>query len=164
MKRSGLSLLLVGFESGNQRILNFLRKGTTVSQNYKAASICNRLGIRIFANYMLGVPTETKEETMDTVRMIRKIKPYIPSPTFYTPFPGSDLFDYCVKNNLSLIKAHSEYKRDPVSPKIKGIDYEFLKVALEESTRIPRTIKIWKKIDKLKLGRFNKELIKEHNL
>src|SRR3989338_1959117 len=84
MKKCGLAMLLIGFESGNQRVLNLLRKGTTVEQNYRAAMICKRLGIRIFANFMLGIPSETNREAMDTVKMIKRIKPYMPSPTFYT--------------------------------------------------------------------------------
>ncbi|MBN1353052.1 MAG: B12-binding domain-containing radical SAM protein [Candidatus Omnitrophica bacterium] len=163
MKRYGLALLLIGFESGSQRLLNFLRKGTTVEQNYKAAGICKRLGIRIFANFMLGIPTETREEALATVRMIKKIKPYVPSPAFYTPFPGSDLFEYCKKNNLSLITKHSDYKRDPVSPKIKGIDYDFLNKILSEVKKLPPSVRLKRKIDRLTLGRFNKELIRKYN-
>lgn len=162
MKKCGLSLLLIGFESGSQRLLDFLRKGTTVGENYKAAEICKKLGIRIFANFMLGIPTETKEETMETVKMIKKIRPYIPSPAFYTPFPGSDLFEYCEKNNLSLIKDHSGYKRNPVCPKIKGIDYEFLNKALAETTTLSRSLRFYRKIDKMKVRRFNRQLMKRH--
>ncbi|MDD5137098.1 MAG: hypothetical protein PHN63_07120, partial [Candidatus Omnitrophica bacterium] len=69
-----------------------------------------------------------------TVRMIRKIKPYRMSPAFFTPHPGSDLYDYCIKNDLSLIKAHSDYSRAPILPKIKGVDYEFLREAVRMST------------------------------
>ena len=59
----------IGLESGSQRILNFLRKGTRVEHNYEAARICNSLGIRIWANYMFGIPTETNEEAAETVKM-----------------------------------------------------------------------------------------------
>ncbi|MBI4974917.1 MAG: B12-binding domain-containing radical SAM protein [Candidatus Omnitrophica bacterium] len=164
MKRSGLAMLLIGFESGSQRMLNFLRKGTTVEQNYKAAGICKRLGIRIFANFMLGMPTETREEVMETVNMIKTIKPYVPSPTFYTPTPGSDLFDYCIKHDLSLIDKHEDYKRNPTAPKIKGVDYEFLRKALEETVKLPLSVKAARKIDRLKLGRFNKKKIKNYKI
>jgi len=164
MRKCGLAMLLIGFESGNQRVLNFLRKGTKVEHNYKAAEICKRLGIRIFANFMLGIPSETKKEAEETVRMIKKIRPYMPSPTFYTPFPGSDLFEYCKEKGLSLIKDHSEYMRDPVAPKIKGIDYTFLNRLLEEVNRIPRSVKIRRKIDRLSLGRFNKDMIEKYTV
>jgi anaerobic magnesium-protoporphyrin IX monomethyl ester cyclase len=127
MRTAGLYMFLIGFESGNQRILNFISKGTTVEQNYKAAEICHKYNIKIFANYMLGIPTETKEEAMDTIRMIETIKPEHPSPAFFTPHPGSNLFDYCVKNDLSLIKDHDLYRRNPDCAKIKGVDYDFLK-------------------------------------
>lgn len=162
MRRCGLAMLLIGFESGSQRVLNFLRKGTTVEQNYKAASICNKLGIRVWANFMLGIPTETNGEVLETVKMIRRIKPYIASPAFYTPHPGSDLFDYCMKNDLSLIKKHEDYKRTPDGRKIKGVDYEFLACALNDTLKVPPSIKFRRKFDRLLLGRFNKELIADH--
>ncbi len=135
MKKAGLGMLLIGFESGSDRILKLLRKGSTVELNYRAARICKKHGIRIWANYMLGIPTETKEEALATVKMIRSIEPYRASPSFFTPHPGSDLYDYCVKNDLSLIKAHSGYSRAPILPKIKGIDYEFLRNAVKLSTK-----------------------------
>ncbi|MDO9464618.1 MAG: radical SAM protein [bacterium] len=133
MRDSGLAMFIIGFESGNQRILNFLRKGTTVEQNYKAAEMCKKYGIKIWANYMMGIPTETKKEMMDTVRMIKKIKPAHCSPAYYTPHPGSDLYTYCIENNLSLIANHDSYRRNPGEAKIKGVDYKFLNQALLDS-------------------------------
>jgi len=157
-------MLLIGFESGNQRVLNFLRKGTTVEQNYKAADICRSLGIRIWANFMLGIPTETNEEVAETVKMIKKIRPYVASPAFYTPHPGSDLFKFCIENNLSLITKHEDYKRYPDGRKVKGIDYEFLKKALAETTALPYSVKLKRKIDRLTLGHFNKDLINAYEV
>lgn len=164
MKRQGLEMLGIGFETGSQRLLNFLRKGTTVEQNYKAARICHKLGIRIWANFMLGIITETKEEAMKTVRMIKRIKPYVASPNFFTPSPGSELYRFCVENDLSLIKKHEDYLRSPETGKIKGIDYEFLRKAAAETMEIPYSVKMRRKIDKLKLRHFNKDLISRHEI
>lgn len=164
MAKHGLELIGIGFESGSQRMLNFLRKGTTVEMNYKAARICNRYGVRIFANFMLGMPTETKEEVLMTVKMIKRIKPYVASPSFYTPSPGSDLYDYCVENDLSLITKHEDYLRSPEGAKIKGQDYEFLRTAAEETLKIPYSLKLRRKRDKLRLRHFNKDLIAAHRL
>ena len=147
LKRAGLAMFLVGFESGNQRILNLLRKGTTVEMNYKAAGICKKYGVRIWANYMLGMPTETNEEVADTVKMIKAIKPYRPSPAFFTPHPGSNLYDYCEKNGLSLIKSHRDFSRTPTGPKIKGVDYLFLQEALRDSTAKPLSVRLARKVD-----------------
>ncbi|MCL4459335.1 MAG: cobalamin-dependent protein [Chloroflexi bacterium] len=147
MHQAGLTGFFIGFESGNDRILRFIRKGTTVAQNMEAARICKRYSIQIWANYMLGLPTETKAEIMDTVRMLKKIDPDYYSPAFYTPHPGSDLYTYCLENDLSLIVDHDSYRRNPTEAKIKGHDYQFLLWALTESQRrtpinaVKRTIK-----------------------
>ena len=133
MAQVGIKVLFVGFESGNQRVLDFLRKGTKVEQNYRAAEICRKYSIKIWANYMMGIPTETEEEVMDTVRMIQAIKPDHYSPAFFTPHPGSDLFKYCEKHDLSLIKSHDSYRRNATEAKIKGVNYKFLEKALMES-------------------------------
>jgi radical SAM superfamily enzyme YgiQ (UPF0313 family) len=135
MADAGLNGYFVGFESGNQRVLNFLRKGTKVQQNYRAAEICRQHGLVIWANYMLGMPTETKEEVMDTVNMIRDIDPDYYSPAFFTPHPGTDLFDYVVEHDLSLIDDYDSYRRNPTEPKVKGQDYEFLAWALQHSQK-----------------------------
>ena len=133
MAGAGLKGYFIGFESGNARVLNFLRKGTTPERNREAARVCRRYGLAIWANYMLGIPTETKEEVMDTVNMIREIDPDYHSPSFFTPHPGTDLYDYCVEHDLSLITDYDSYRRNPTEPKIKGQDYEFLKWARDHS-------------------------------
>src|SRR3990172_3983848 len=133
MAKSGLSCFMIGFESGSQRVLNFIKKGTTVEMNREAVELCKRYGIKIFANYMFGIPTETPEEVFKTVDFIRWAKPEYPSPSFFTPHPGSKLYDYCMEHDLSLIKSYRSYARNPTEPKIKGIDYPFLNLAIEKS-------------------------------
>ncbi len=135
MASAGLRGYFIGFESGNDRVLRFLRKGTTREMNLEAARICKKHGIKVWANYMLGLPTETKEEMMDTISMLKEIDPDYYSPAFYTPHPGSDLYTYCIENDLSLIASHDQYRRNPTETKIKGQDPEFLNWALAESQR-----------------------------
>jgi radical SAM superfamily enzyme YgiQ (UPF0313 family) len=135
MARAGLRGYLIGFESGSDRVLRFIRKGTRVVQNLRAAEICRRYGVAIWANYMLGLPTETEKEMRATVRMLKRIDPDYYSPAFYTPHPGSDLYDYCQEHGLSLITDHDSYRRNPTEVKIKGHDPAFLQWALAESQR-----------------------------
>ena len=135
MAEVGLTGYFIGFESGSDRVLKFLRKGTTREKNLEAARVCRRYGIKIWANHMLGLPTETREEVMATISMLKEIDPDWYSPAFYTPHPGSDLYDYCIENDLSLITSHDQYRRNPWDIKIKDQDPEFLRWALEESQR-----------------------------
>jgi len=135
MADAGCRGYFIGFESGSDRVLRFLRKGTTREVNLKAAQICRKHGISVWANYMLGLPTETQEEMLDTISMLKEIDPDYYSPAFYTPHPGSDLYTYCIENDLSLIASHDQYRRNPTETKIKGQDPEFLNWALAESQR-----------------------------
>jgi anaerobic magnesium-protoporphyrin IX monomethyl ester cyclase len=134
MKNAHLGLVFVGFESGSQRILNLLRKGTRVEQNYESARILKAKGIRIWANYMFGIPSETKAEVDLTVKMIRDIDPEHCSPAFFTPHPGTDLFDSPEVKGHSLIRNHDSYRREANEAKIEGIDYEYLRQAVYLST------------------------------
>jgi len=160
LKNAGLRWVLIGFESGSDRILQFIEKGTTVEQNIRAARICKELGIKIFANYMFGLPTETKEEMMQTAQMIRAIRPDMYSPAVFTPAPGSGLYFYCRDRDLILIKSSSGYRRDADSgAKIKCVDYNFVDKMILESVSasliryLLRKIKIGIKL--LKYGKRN---------
>jgi len=130
---AGLRLIIIGFESGSDRVLRFLRKSCTRAQNLEAARICREMGIKIWANYMLGLPTETKKEVCETFSMLQEIRPYHCSPAFYTPHPGSDLFEAGKKMGVHLITTHESYRRNTYEPKIKGPDYEFLHMILNST-------------------------------
>ncbi|OGU16578.1 MAG: hypothetical protein A2076_02565 [Geobacteraceae bacterium GWC2_53_11] len=141
---SGLDWVLIGFESGSDRVLDFIKKGTSVEQNLQAARICKELGIKIFANYMFGLPTESRGEMEQTVKMMRRIKPDIFSPSVFTPAPGSELYDYCITHDLNLISTSDAYSRNVMSgAKIKGVDYNFVKrmVFESESGKVAGTVR-----------------------
>lgn len=131
MAEVGFVWAMIGFESGNQRILDLFEKGTTVEQNLEAARICRKHGIKVWANYMFGAPSETKSEVMDTVRMIWEIEPDHHSPSFFTPTPGSGMADFCDYNDLSFVGGDSSCCRTPIEKKIKGVDYAFLEKAIQ---------------------------------
>jgi anaerobic magnesium-protoporphyrin IX monomethyl ester cyclase len=140
LKDAGLQMVLIGFESGSDRVLKYLRKGCTRAQNLEAARICHDLGIKIWANYMLGLPTETREEALETYSMIRQIRPYHCSPAFYTPHPGSDLFETGKKAGIHLLTNPAGFRRNRYDPKIKGPDYRFLIGVLYRSMAIGKSL------------------------
>ena len=95
----------------------------------------------LFRDYLIEHPdvareySDLKEKLSEQARMLKEIDPDYYSPSFYTPHPGSDLYDYCIEHDLSLITSHDQYRRNPWDIKIKGQDHEFLQRALEESQR-----------------------------
>lgn len=138
----GWELISVGFESGSQRILDIMKKGTTVEQNLEAARIIKSTGAKIYANYMLGLPQETKQDIQATARMADQINAEMPSWAFFTPYPGCDLGEECIKQGLSLLD-RNHYDRCPSGQKVKGVDYAYLNAVLRgsrgEGTILPAT-------------------------
>lgn len=124
LRDAGCDTVSIGFESGNDRILKLLRKGTTRAINLKAARILRKLGLQIVANIMYGVPTETPQEARDTMSMIREIRPDVCSTAFFTPYPGCDLAEEYA--HLSLVTDYADMHRYPNKPKVAGVDYEAL--------------------------------------
>jgi radical SAM superfamily enzyme YgiQ (UPF0313 family) len=110
MRKAGFTNVSVGFESGDQRILNFLNKGTTVADNIQAGLTLRKKGFRVFAYIMIGAPGEDKKSLKNTLKMIKVIKPFEVRVSLTTPLPGTKLEEYCRKNNI-LNKSISEEER-----------------------------------------------------
>jgi len=129
MASIGIDWLVIGIESGNQRILNLINKGVTVEQNRKALQICRKYGIKAFATVMMGLPTETNREMEDTVRFINETNPEVVSPFWYVPIPGTKLYDFCKKNSLLLDDSpmKSPERTGKFVPTLKGVDYEHIR-------------------------------------
>ena len=102
LKEGGCYKLLFGAESGSQRVLDFLQKGTTVAQIIKSAEMCQKYDIRANYSFMCALPTETKAERMGTLKLIDKLLAIGPaieiiSPQPYRPYPGDELACLCEK-------------------------------------------------------------------
>ncbi len=116
-KECGLSLIEFGVESGSERMLKFLNKGQTIEQIKKAYLMCGKLRLKTSALFMVGLPTETPDELKQTVRLINQLNPHLTICTLYKPYPGTELFEYCIKNNafqypLDLGAVGEVYSRD----------------------------------------------------
>ena len=118
----GMYWVSLGTESGDDRILQFIHKGTTVAQNLEAAEILHRNEVNIFCNLIVGLPTETESEMRQTLEMAKKIRPAWWSANPFASFPGSDLYNYCVENDLLTDEFYSRTVF-PFQRKIKGLDY-----------------------------------------
>ena len=125
----GWELVSVGFESGSQRILDIMKKDVTVEQNLEAAKIIKSAGGKIYANYMLGLPWETKEDIQATAKMADTIAAEMPSWAFFTPYPGCELGEQCINQGLSLLD-RNHYDRCPSGQKVKNVDYQYIGAVL----------------------------------
>ena len=93
MKEAGLKLILYGFESGNQQILDRICKEATLEQARRAVAMTKKAGIMISGLFILGLPGETKKTCLDTVRFAKELSPEIAKFNIAVPFPGSMFFE-----------------------------------------------------------------------
>jgi hopanoid biosynthesis associated radical SAM protein HpnJ len=98
MKDNGLRLLLVGFESGNQEILNNMKKGTRLDIARKFAKDCKELGILIHGTFILGMPGETPETIRKTVEFACETDPETIQVSLAAPYPGTELYRQAQEN------------------------------------------------------------------
>ena len=122
----GLKWFVIGFESGSQRLLDMIKKGITVEQNIRAAEICRKYGIKIIGTYMYGLPTETPEESIETLEMIKTIKPDQPMPFWFVPIEGTEIYSMCKDMNIIIEGNQTVERTGKYIPRLKGIDYELL--------------------------------------
>ncbi len=93
MKEAGCSLISYGVESGNQKSLDFLRKGITVKQIEEAFRITKEVGIEKMAYLIIGIPGESKEDAMRTIGFAEEIDADYVQISVLTPMKNTPLFD-----------------------------------------------------------------------
>jgi hopanoid biosynthesis associated radical SAM protein HpnJ len=92
MRDNGLRLLLVGYESGNQQILNNIKKGIRLDIARRFTKDAKELGITIHGTFILGLPGETPETIRETVRYACEIEPDTIQVSLAAPYPGTELY------------------------------------------------------------------------
>jgi hopanoid biosynthesis associated radical SAM protein HpnJ len=92
LRDNGLRLLLVGYESGNQKILNNIKKGIRLDIAREFTRNAKALGITIHGTFILGLPGETAETIQETVRYACEIEPDTIQVSLAAPYPGTELY------------------------------------------------------------------------
>ncbi|MAG15372.1 MAG: hypothetical protein CL874_05805 [Dehalococcoidales bacterium] len=126
VKESGCQVMGTGAESGSQRILDMVCKGTKVWDTINMAEKVSKSGMIANFSFMIGLPTETKAEykmTLKLIDQIVKIDPrfYIFGPQIYRPYPGSVLYNECLKYGMKKPETLEEWADSPY------IHFEFSK-------------------------------------
>jgi hopanoid biosynthesis associated radical SAM protein HpnJ len=99
LKDNGLRLLLVGYESGNQKILHNIKKGMRIDVARRFAKDCRELGIVTHGTFILGLPGETKETIEETIRFAVEINPHTIQVSLAAPYPGTFLHKQALENH-----------------------------------------------------------------
>jgi len=98
LKDGGLRLLMVGYESGSQDILDRIKKGITLEQARQFTRHCRELGITIHGTFILGLPGETRETIEQTIRYAQELDVFSIQVSLAAPYPGTELYEMARQN------------------------------------------------------------------
>jgi len=96
-KEAGFWMIFYGVESGNQDILNSVKKNLKLEEIERAFRLTKRAGIRTYASFMVGNLGESRRTVADTIRFAKKIDPDYYGFAIATPYPGSEFYDRAVE-------------------------------------------------------------------
>jgi len=93
LARAGCENSWMGAESGSQKILDAMDKGTSVEQIQEATGLLREYGIRPSFFIQFGYPGETKEDIRKTIRMINRLLPDSLGISVSYPLPGTPFYE-----------------------------------------------------------------------
>ncbi len=99
LKAAGCKTVWMGAESGSQKILDAMEKGTSVPQIYAARRLLGQAGIEVAFFLQFGYPGETRADVERTLQMVRETMPDDIGISVSYPLPGTKFYDR-VKSQL----------------------------------------------------------------
>jgi len=113
LARAGCAGIHYGVEAGTEKILKVLNKGIHISQAEEVFRMTRRHGIPVLAYFMIGSPTETREDIETTFRVMRNLKPDYVHMTVLTPFPGTEIYRMGLESGVIESDVWREFAADP---------------------------------------------------
>ena len=93
MKKAGFNYVAVAIESGNQEIINKLRKGIDLTKVNRTVQALRKNGIITSLYFMLGLPFDTESTLKETIEFAKTIKAEHVFFWITLPFPGTPLYE-----------------------------------------------------------------------
>jgi radical SAM superfamily enzyme YgiQ (UPF0313 family) len=97
LKKSGCCQLSFGIESGSERILKIMKKQINLDQILKARKLLKKYGIMFSTIFLIGTPDETKQDLLDTIEFIKKLRPDLVNICTYTPYLRTEMYERAVE-------------------------------------------------------------------
>jgi radical SAM superfamily enzyme YgiQ (UPF0313 family) len=109
MKKAGCRLVVVGYESGSQKVLDGMHKGITLEMSLKFNDAAKKAHMRVHGCFMVGNPGETKETMMETLEFSKKLRmdtvQYFP----LIVYPGTEAWAWAKEHDYIKAKNYDEW-------------------------------------------------------
>jgi radical SAM superfamily enzyme YgiQ (UPF0313 family) len=134
MRAAGCGLLIVGFEAGDAEILKHIKKGATVEQARQCMKHCKRVGIAVHGDFIIGLPGETPETIVRTVKFAQELDCETIQVSIAHAYPGTALHDFAqargyLRANVGMTDEqghqlpHLEYPRLSPAEMLQAVEY-----------------------------------------
>jgi len=92
MASAGCKTIWFGIESGSQKVLNHINRNITLEQIEEAFKMCRKAGIQIACSFMLGMPSETRDDLIASYRFAEKLNADWCQFNVFIAYPDSPLW------------------------------------------------------------------------
>ncbi len=109
MKKAGCRLVVVGYESGSQKVLDGMHKGITLDMSKRFNNAARKAHMRVHGCFMVGNPGETKETMMETLEFAKSLK--MDTVQFFPliVYPGTEAYEWADRNHYITARNYSQW-------------------------------------------------------
>ncbi|OQD58788.1 putative oxidoreductase [Methanobrevibacter arboriphilus JCM 13429 = DSM 1125] len=112
MKVAGCRLLVTGYESGSQKVLDEIKKGITLQQSLDFAKNTKKLGIKVFGCFMIGLKGDNLDTINETFEFAKKVYPDMCFFQQAVPFPGTEFYEWVKDEGYLITEDYSKWLND----------------------------------------------------
>jgi radical SAM superfamily enzyme YgiQ (UPF0313 family) len=103
-KAANFKMISFGLETGNESLMKIINKGETVEDIVKAIRMTDRKGIAAATTIIFGLPTETRKDRWDTMRLTNSLPLSSVRFNTLTPYPGTPIYEKLKAENKVFVK------------------------------------------------------------
>lgn len=109
MKKAGCRSFVVGYESGSQEILNNIRKGTKVNRMMEFTRLCEKAGIKVHGDFIIGLPGESWQTVKKTLKFAKKLDLTTIQCSVAQPLPGTEFYNWLKEKGHLMTEDYSKW-------------------------------------------------------
>lgn len=102
LKQAGLRCFVVGFESGDQQILDAVKKNTKLNEMKEFARLCHKLKIQVHGDFVFGLPGENFETIKNTMKFAKELSLSTFQLSIAMPLPGTEFYRWLKQHGYLL--------------------------------------------------------------
>jgi radical SAM superfamily enzyme YgiQ (UPF0313 family) len=136
MAKAGCQAICYGVESGNQEVLDLVKKNSNLQKVKEAMRMTQDVGISALASFIIGLPGETEETLRKTVEFANELHQEFGSLYGFhilAPFPGTEVREKAAEYGLEILNSDwTQYDANHVVTRTPGADVQVIQSVADE--------------------------------